>query len=200
MSYRCAHLPFSSILTDSAGLSTQFPFRRDGLFISRLFLHLCPASAEGRPKRRCTRYIPWPVTALNIVKCFHDYPTVKELSAFIFHSNMKGLWDSTVGNTVLHEVNSRLRRIESHTMPGHGIHVGCNYAGSLSPSLEASLASLFPAAPLVLLTSIRGSQTENMAVSHGVPWLSWTPGVPSRCVLHWSTSYRRAAARRGRNS
>ena len=66
--------------------------------------------------------IPWPGTALDaakdikkntrnrhqiMIKCFHDYPTVEESSAFIFHSSMKDLRDSTVGNTVLHEVNSR---------------------------------------------------------------------------------------------
>ena len=36
-----------------------------------------------------------------------SYPTVEELLAFIFQSSMKGLRDSTVRNTVLHEVNSR---------------------------------------------------------------------------------------------
>ena len=35
------------------------------------------------------------------IKCFHDYPAVENLSAFIFHSSMKGLRD------VLHEVNSQ---------------------------------------------------------------------------------------------
>ena len=51
---------------------------------------------------------------------------MKELSAFIFHSNMKDLRDSTVGNTVLHETNSRQRKIESHVVPGRGIMISIN--------------------------------------------------------------------------
>ena len=42
-----------------------------------------------------------------LIKCSHKYPTVEELSVFIFYSSMKGLRDYTVGNTVLHEVISR---------------------------------------------------------------------------------------------
>ena len=43
-----------------------------------------------------------------MIKCFHDYPTVvEESSAFMFHSNMKDLKDSTVGNTVLHVRSSQ---------------------------------------------------------------------------------------------
>ena len=34
---------------------------------------------------------------------------------------MKGFEDSTIGNTVLHEVSSHQRMIESHAVPGHGI-------------------------------------------------------------------------------
>ena len=64
--------------------------------------------------------IPWPGTALNMardintsipelfIKCFHDYPTVEELSAFMFHSSMKDIRDSTVEDNVLHEVNKSL--------------------------------------------------------------------------------------------
>ena len=77
--------------------------------------------------------IPWTGTALNtakdintsipklFIKYFHDCPTVEEVSAFIFYSRLKGLRDSIVGNTVLHEVNSRQWKIESHTVPVHGI-------------------------------------------------------------------------------
>ena len=41
------------------------------------------------------------------IKCFHGCPTVEESSAFIFHSRTKSFRDSTVGNTVVHEANSR---------------------------------------------------------------------------------------------
>ena len=36
----------------------------------------------------------------------HDYPTMKESSAFIFHSSMNDCRDSAVGNTALHEMSS----------------------------------------------------------------------------------------------
>ena len=59
-----------------------------------------------------------------MIKYFHDYPTMKESSAFMFHSNMKGLRDSSIGNSVLHVVSSQWRKIESHGVPGLGIEVG----------------------------------------------------------------------------
>lgn len=39
------------------------------------------------------------------IKSFHNYSTVEELSAFVFHSRMKDLEHSALGNTVLHEVS-----------------------------------------------------------------------------------------------
>lgn len=45
-----------------------------------------------------------------MIKCFHDYSTGEELAAFMLHSSMKdgmkGLENSTLGNTVFHEVRS----------------------------------------------------------------------------------------------
>ena len=46
---------------------------------------------------------------------------MKESSAFIFHSHMKGLKSSMVENTVLHVINSRQRKIESQVRAGCGI-------------------------------------------------------------------------------
>ena len=37
----------------------------------------------------------------------HDYSTVEGSSALVFDADMKGLRDSTVGNGVLHNVNSQ---------------------------------------------------------------------------------------------
>ena len=34
---------------------------------------------------------------------------------------MKGLKDSTIGNSVLYVVSNQWRKIESHAVPGHGI-------------------------------------------------------------------------------
>ena len=34
-----------------------------------------------------------------MIKCFHDYPTMEESSAFISHSSMKVFKNATVGNT-----------------------------------------------------------------------------------------------------
>ena len=78
--------------------------------------------------------ISWPGTALHtargirnnnwdqiMIKYFHGYPTVEESSAFMFHSDMKGLKDSIVGNSILRGVSSQWRKIESHAVPGHGI-------------------------------------------------------------------------------
>ena len=63
-----------------------------------------------------------PVIPGMFVKCFHDYPAVKESSAFIFHSSMKGLGDSTVGNIVLHEVEIVARgRSRAIPCPAMGI-------------------------------------------------------------------------------
>ena len=56
-----------------------------------------------------------------MIKCFHDWPTVEDPSAFMFHSNMHDLKDSTVGNKVLHVISSQRRKIESHAVPGHRI-------------------------------------------------------------------------------
>ena len=62
---------------------------------------------------------PWPGTAPDaakdinpiipelFIKCFHDYSATEELSSFIFPSSMNGLKGST--------------KIESHTLPSHGI-------------------------------------------------------------------------------
>ena len=69
-----------------------------------------------------------------MTKCSHDYPTMEESSAFIFHSSMKDLKDSIVGDTVLHEANSHERKSESHAVPGHGI--GC----SLTPDSRCTSA------------------------------------------------------------
>ena len=41
-----------------------------------------------------------------MIACFHDYPATEESSAFIFHSSMNDRMNSTVGNTVLHEMSS----------------------------------------------------------------------------------------------
>ena len=49
-----------------------------------------------------------------MIQCLRDYPTVEESSAFIFYSHIKGLKNSTVGNTVLHVVSSNQGNIESH--------------------------------------------------------------------------------------
>ena len=56
-----------------------------------------------------------------MIKCFHGYPTVKEASAFISHSIMRDLMDSTVGNTVLHRVCSQWRKLESDAVSGYKI-------------------------------------------------------------------------------
>ena len=49
-----------------------------------------------------------PIFSELFIKCFHSYyPTVKKPSALTSHSIMKGLRDSTVRNTIVHEVNSR---------------------------------------------------------------------------------------------
>ena len=71
------------------------------------------------PEKTPDTVILWPSTALRaakhiknsnpdqtMIKCFHDYPTVQELSTFIFPSSMEGFKDSTAGNTVLHEASS----------------------------------------------------------------------------------------------
>ena len=72
------------------------------------------------------RFILWPGMALSavkdikndkpdqiLIKCFHDYATMKNSPAFISHSSMKGFEDSTVGDTVLHEVSSHYRMVET---------------------------------------------------------------------------------------
>ena len=59
-----------------------------------------------------------------MIKYFHDYPTMEKSSAFMFYSSMKGLEDSTVGNSVLHVVHSQWSKIESHAVPRLGIEVG----------------------------------------------------------------------------
>ena len=37
-----------------------------------------------------------------MIKCFHGYLTLEESSTFIFHSDMKGHKNFTVGNTMFH--------------------------------------------------------------------------------------------------
>ena len=49
------------------------------------------------------------------------YPSVEELSAFIFDSNMKRFQGFKMGNTVLHVISIQAGKIESHAVPGHWI-------------------------------------------------------------------------------
>ena len=44
---------------------------------------------------------------------------------FHFRSDMKGLEDSAVGNTIFQVIINQQRKIESHAVPGHGIAWVC---------------------------------------------------------------------------
>ena len=59
-----------------------------------------------------------------LIKCFLESLAVEESLIFIFQSSMKGLEDSTVGDTGLHAVSSQSSRTESHVVLGHGIALG----------------------------------------------------------------------------
>ena len=63
-----------------------------------------------------------------MTKCFNDYPTVEVSSAFILYSSMKNFKDSTVGNTIVHVMSSQNPKIESRSVPGHGISRGYSFA------------------------------------------------------------------------
>ena len=69
--------------------------------------------------------IPWPGTVfdsqlivmmISLTKCFRDYTTVIESSAFVFLSDERGVLNSTVGNVVLHVIGGQRRKTGSHTV------------------------------------------------------------------------------------
>ena len=70
------------------------------------------------------RHQPKSNTLELLIICFHEYPRVKESSAFIFYSNAETNKSSRVRNTVFHE---------SRAVPGDGI-VCCRHANMTSSS------------------------------------------------------------------